>query len=293
MPATVTTAANATPRERSDAALAAERGRPLLKEGPTVVRVNYILGVVLQRSAHGSASDAPASMVARVALIINSFDRAGMQLRLDQVVTRTGLPRSSAHRILTQLHAAGLLQHGPDGYRLAASSLPVTRVVDHSQLRGVASPVLKRLQTDTALVVHLGVLIGTDVVYLDKVAGSSAVAVPTRVAGRTPAHASAQMHHSDHRRPRHVASGAGTDPIPTRPRLRRPRARVGPVQHRRADRTCRRRGSRSVTYRLDARAPAAADGSLRHTRREGHIGASRKTTVSDDAYGGGLRDGHR
>jgi DNA-binding IclR family transcriptional regulator len=130
-------------------------------------------------------------MVARVALIINSFDRAGMQLRLDQVVTRTGLPRSSAHRILTQLHAAGLLQHGPDGYRLAASSLPVTRVVDHSQLRGVASPVLKRLQTDTALVVHLGVLIGTDVVYLDKVAGSSAVAVPTRVAGRTPAHASA------------------------------------------------------------------------------------------------------
>jgi DNA-binding IclR family transcriptional regulator len=128
-------------------------------------------------------------MVARVALIINSFDRAGKQLRLDEVVTRTGLPRSSAHRILAQLHTTGLLTHGPDGYRLAAASAPIA--VDHSELRGVASPVLKRLRADTALVVHLGVLLGSDVVYLDKVGGISGVVVPTRVAGRTPAHASA------------------------------------------------------------------------------------------------------
>ncbi|WP_319449898.1 MULTISPECIES: IclR family transcriptional regulator [unclassified Mycobacterium] len=140
---------------------------------------------------NGSASDAPTSMVARVALIMNSFDRVGKLLHLDQVVTRTGLPRSSAHRILTQLHSAGLLQHRPDGYCLAASPLPVTRMLDHSVLRGVASPVLERLHADTSLVVHLGVLLGADVVYLDKVSGGSGVAVPTRVAGRTPAHASA------------------------------------------------------------------------------------------------------
>jgi DNA-binding IclR family transcriptional regulator len=129
-------------------------------------------------------------MVARVALIINSFDRAGKQLRLDEVVATTGLPRSSTHRILTQLHTTGLLTHGPDGYYLAASSLSATRAIDYSQLRGVASPVLRRLAADTALVVHLGVLIGADVVYLDEVGGGG-VAVPTRVAGRTPAHASA------------------------------------------------------------------------------------------------------
>ncbi|MDG5485444.1 IclR family transcriptional regulator [Mycolicibacterium gadium] len=138
-----------------------------------------------------SASDAPASMVARVALIINSFDRAGKQLRLDDVAAHTGLPRSSTHRILNQLHATGLLTRGPDGYCLAASSLSANRAVDHSELRGVASPVLRRLAADTSLVVHLGVLLGADVVYLDKVGGSGDVAVPTRVAGRTPAHASA------------------------------------------------------------------------------------------------------
>jgi DNA-binding IclR family transcriptional regulator len=138
-----------------------------------------------------SASEAPTSMVARVALIMNSFDRVGKHLHLDQVVTRTGLPRSSAHRILTQLHSAGLLQHRSDGYCLAASPLPVTRMLDHSQLRGAASPVLERLHADTALVVHLGVLLGADVVYLDKVSGGGGIVVPTRVAGRTPAHASA------------------------------------------------------------------------------------------------------
>lgn len=128
-------------------------------------------------------------MVSRVALILGVFDSPGKHLHLDEIVADTGLPRSSTHRILTQLHAAGLLTHGPDGYCLTAAALPAT--VDHSQLRGVASPVLKRLRADTALVVHLGVLAGPDVVYLDKVGGIDGVAVPTRVAGRTPAHASA------------------------------------------------------------------------------------------------------
>ena len=130
-------------------------------------------------------------MVDRVALILNSFDEPGKHLRLDQIAARTGLPRSSVHRILKQLHSAGLLQHRPDGYSLAASPLPVTRMIDHSQLRSVASPTLSRLHADTGLVVHLGVLFGGDVIYLDKVAGRNSAVVPTRVAGHTPAHASA------------------------------------------------------------------------------------------------------
>jgi DNA-binding IclR family transcriptional regulator len=161
------------------------------KRKPSVAPQQALYSEIVSRTAGISTSDAPASMVARVALIVNAFDRVGTVLRLDQVVARTGLPRSSAGRILNQLHAAGLLQHKPDGYSLAASSLPTARVVDHSSLRSVASPVLERLHADTGLVVHLGVLLGADVVYLDKVAGSNGASVPTRVAGRTPAHASA------------------------------------------------------------------------------------------------------
>lgn len=133
-------------------------------------------------------SDGAVSMVDRVALILSVFDEPGKHLRLDQIASRTELPRSSTHRILKQLHSAGLLQHRRDGYALAASSLPM---VDHSQLRAVASQTLSRLHADTGLVVQLGVLFGSDVVYLDKVAGRNSAVVPTRVAGHTPAHASA------------------------------------------------------------------------------------------------------
>ncbi|MUL80274.1 MULTISPECIES: helix-turn-helix domain-containing protein [unclassified Mycolicibacterium] len=38
---------------------------------------------------------------------------------LRQIAGRTGLPRSSVHRILKQLHSAGLLQHRPGGYALS------------------------------------------------------------------------------------------------------------------------------------------------------------------------------
>lgn len=144
----------------------------------------YRVGVVLH-------ANAPASMVARVAAILGCFDRAGRVLRLDQVAARAGLPRSSVHRILTQLHAAGLLQHRSDGYCLGASLLPGAGTGDHSALRAAAAPVLERLQSDTMLVVQLGVLLGSDVVYLDKISGTSGVAVPVGVGDRTPAHASA------------------------------------------------------------------------------------------------------
>jgi DNA-binding IclR family transcriptional regulator len=138
-----------------------------------------------------ATADTSTSMVARVALIMNLFDEPGKRLRLDQVVSRTRLPRSSVHRILKQLNSAGLLNHRPDGYCIAASPLPVAKMVDHAELRGVASATLDRLHADTGLVVHLGVLLGGDVVYLDKIAGDNGALVPTRVAGRTPAHASA------------------------------------------------------------------------------------------------------
>ncbi|OBJ69884.1 IclR family transcriptional regulator [Mycobacterium sp. 1274756.6] len=132
-------------------------------------------------------------MVARVALILGVFDEPGRRLRLDQVAGRTGLPRSSVHRILTQLLDAGLLQHRSDGYGLAGgagSPLSAAGLVDHARLRAAASLLLDRLHTDTGLVVQLGVLAGGDVVYLDKFSGGRAL-VPTAVGGRTPAHASA------------------------------------------------------------------------------------------------------
>ncbi|WGY01314.1 IclR family transcriptional regulator [Nocardioides sp. QY071] len=151
-----------------------------------------------KKKADGESSDPPVSMVARIALIMRVFDEPGARFRLDDIATRTGLPRSTVHRILDQLLVTGWIQRRPDGYSLSAGASTARHSPsEHPELRSVAAPVLNRLHLDTGLVVHLGVLIGTDVLVLDRIAGRAAtgasgnVGTASRVGGRVPAHATA------------------------------------------------------------------------------------------------------
>ncbi|MFG2961019.1 IclR family transcriptional regulator [Streptomyces sp. NPDC048291] len=134
----------------------------------------------------------PPSMVERITLIMDLFERPMLRLTLEQIAGQTGLPRSTAHRIIDQLVGVGWLEHMTTGYRLGHRALGLGgREVSHSALRAAAAPTLHRLALRTGLVVHLAVLDETEVYYLDKVGGRSAVDVPSRVGGRAPAHCTA------------------------------------------------------------------------------------------------------
>ncbi|MFE8013908.1 IclR family transcriptional regulator [Streptomyces antibioticus] len=134
----------------------------------------------------------PPSMVERITLIMDLFERPQLRLTLEQVADRTGLPRSTAHRILDQLVGVRWLEHMTTGYRLGRRALGLGgREVSHAALRAAAAPTLHQLALRTGLVVHLAVLDETEVYYLDKVGGRSAVDVPSRVGGRAPAHCTA------------------------------------------------------------------------------------------------------
>ena len=63
--------------------------------------------------------------------------------------------------------------------------------VHRDRVHRAAMPMLHELHRATGLVVHLAVLDGADVVYLDKVGDRMAAAIPTRVGGRHPAHCTA------------------------------------------------------------------------------------------------------
>ncbi len=63
--------------------------------------------------------------------------------------------------------------------------------VHQDRLHRAAIPLLHELHRATGLVVHLAVLDGTDVVYLEKIGDRMAAAIPTRVGGRQPAHCTA------------------------------------------------------------------------------------------------------
>lgn len=144
------------------------------------------------KKAEGDSSEAPVSMVSRIALIMRVFDEPGARFRLDEVAVRTGLPRSTVHRILDQLLVTGWIQRRPDGYALSAGASAARHsLAEHPELRSVAAPVLNRLHLDTGLVVHLGVVVGAEVLVLDQISGRAPSGLPTRVGGRVPAHATA------------------------------------------------------------------------------------------------------
>ena len=138
------------------------------------------------------AGGTPPSMVARMTLIMEAFQPRNGKLLLDEIAARAHLPRSTTHRILEQLTQMGWLEHTPEGYGMGWRSLRYTGLDNgHSQLRAEAAPLLHSLSVRTGMVAHLAVMDGAGVHYLDKIGGPSAVAVPSRVGGSAPAHATA------------------------------------------------------------------------------------------------------
>lgn len=136
--------------------------------------------------------DLPPSMVERMTLILDAFDGPMARLNLEEVASRTLLPRSTVHRILDQLVRLNWVEHTSCGYRLGRRALGLGGGDGgHAQIRAAAAPLLHDLHLRTGMVVHLSVLDGGETVYLDKVGGRFAASLPSRVGGRCPAYATA------------------------------------------------------------------------------------------------------
>src|SRR5258708_40303925 len=114
-------------------------------------------------------ADAPVAMIDRVALILEAFNGPA-HLTLAQVVAQTGLPRSSAHRILEHLVRIRWLCREEGSYSLGLGVLELGGLAAHqNQLRAVALPYPHELQAGPGLVVPLAVLGGPGVVYLGEI----------------------------------------------------------------------------------------------------------------------------
>lgn len=130
----------------------------------------------------------PSAVIDRISLVLDAFDGPG-RLTLAQVVRRTGLPRSSAHRMLERLVQLRFLSRRGRDYELGMRLVELGHLAVHQdRVHRAAVPFLWDLHGATGLVVHLAILDGTDVVYLDKVGDRLAAALPSRVGSRHPAH---------------------------------------------------------------------------------------------------------
>lgn len=140
----------------------------------------------------GMTSMPMTSMVTRMTAILETFDSPWRSRSLQDISLQTGLPRSTAHRILDQLVRLGWVEHSDAGYCLGWRAEDLSaRASEHVRLREVAAPYLQELAVRTPFIVHLGVLDGLFIRYLDKIGGPGASSVPSRVGGCLPAHLTA------------------------------------------------------------------------------------------------------
>jgi IclR family transcriptional regulator, acetate operon repressor len=109
------------------------------------------------------------------------------------IARSTGLPSSTVHRILQDLVAVGWAREdGSHGYLLGARLLALAgRATDQVSLVRVAHPTLQELSDRTGHAVHFAVRTGDEAVYVDKIEGSRAYQMRSRVGLAIPLHCTA------------------------------------------------------------------------------------------------------
>jgi IclR family acetate operon transcriptional repressor len=127
-------------------------------------------------------------VIAKLTQILDLFVAGPDHLRLDEVATLTGQPRSTTARTLTQLVDLDWLEHDERGYALGPRMRQVGRRVEgHLPLRSAAADPLHELHAATSAVVHLAILDRGQIEMVDKIGGVRTSTIPTTVGTRYPA----------------------------------------------------------------------------------------------------------
>ncbi|GAB3722039.1 IclR family transcriptional regulator [Nocardiopsis nanhaiensis] len=133
------------------------------------------------------------SMLGRTRLILYAFSSGAPELTLSDLVRRTGLPRSSMHRILGQLVEFQALERTEAGYRLGLSMVELGWLAaQQNRLRHCSLPHLRALQEQTGTVAHLAVLDGHEIVYMVKLGRAEGTRAVSRLGGRRAAYCTAE-----------------------------------------------------------------------------------------------------
>lgn len=132
------------------------------------------------------------SSVDKAMALLNAFGEDGMTgVGVSELARRADMSKSTAFRLLSMLQNNDAVERAGSAYRLGRMirSLGVPKESEiHGRLRDALTPFLASLFELTRQTVHLAVLDGTDVHYLNKLYGRVAVRGPSRIGGRAPAH---------------------------------------------------------------------------------------------------------
>ncbi|MEE6165830.1 MULTISPECIES: IclR family transcriptional regulator [unclassified Mycolicibacterium] len=130
--------------------------------------------------------DRPPSQLEKSALVLDAFP-GGSALTLAQVCARTGLARSTVHRLLVDLTALGWIDRAGSTFELGLGLFQLgERVAVKHRLRSAAIPFMQDLYAVTGQTVHLAVRNRFDAVYIEKLHGHESLPLPSQIGGRLP-----------------------------------------------------------------------------------------------------------
>jgi DNA-binding IclR family transcriptional regulator len=110
---------------------------------------------------------------------------------VSELARRTGLSKSTAFRLLSMLERNQIVVRAGTGYRLGSllADIGSGELAAHDALRDSLTPYLMDLYDRTRQTVHLAVIHGPEIVYLNKLQGPRPASSPSRIGGHAPAYA--------------------------------------------------------------------------------------------------------
>jgi len=123
--------------------------------------------------------------------IIDCFSFQARELSLTDVVNRTGLNKTTAKRLISNLTARGYLHQNPQSkkYQLGIRLFELGGIVFSSfSLRQATAHPMTQLQNDSGATVLLGINMEDQLVYVDKREGAGMIRISSDIGWRRPLH---------------------------------------------------------------------------------------------------------
>ncbi|WP_109509110.1 IclR family transcriptional regulator [Nocardioides speluncae] len=134
------------------------------------------------------------SSVATAARILREFGKHSTQLGVSQLARRVGVGKSTAHRVIWTLVEEGLLEKVEETglFRLSSTMRSLGASAETAQrLHEAATIPLDQLRSKTVGTLHIAILDGVDVLYIERREGPGAIQVFRAVGSRNAAHMTA------------------------------------------------------------------------------------------------------
>ncbi len=151
------------------------------------------MGVDMSRLGKGSGRYR-IQAIDRVMKVLTAFDVENSEMSLGEIAKKTGIPKSTVHRIIASLSEWNVIRQnsvsGKYGLGLRLFELG-SIVLSQMSLRKEALPFLKKLSDDVGMTVHLVVRDGSHAIYIEKIEPPGSMVSYSRVGKQLPLHCTA------------------------------------------------------------------------------------------------------